>query len=67
MWKPWSVTGNGRAGKDQIQRMVKLLLGLKDESLSADAADALALAICLSQRRRIDLLSKRVSKAEKPR
>lgn len=40
-----SVTGNGRAAKEQIQFMVTRLLGLK-ESPAADAADALAIAMC---------------------
>ncbi|MFC8733837.1 crossover junction endodeoxyribonuclease RuvC [Luteimicrobium sp. NPDC057192] len=41
-----AVTGNGRAGKEQVQRMVARLLGLADLPKPADAADALALAIC---------------------
>ena len=40
-----AVCGNGLAEKDQIQRMVKTLLGLP-ELPQNDAADALALAIC---------------------
>jgi crossover junction endodeoxyribonuclease RuvC len=40
-----AVTGLGSAGKTQVARMVKALLGLK-EVPQADAADALALAIC---------------------
>ena len=40
-----SVAGNGRATKDQIQRMVKILLNLK-ELPPEDGADALAVAIC---------------------
>lgn len=40
-----SVVGNGRADKTQVQHMVKLLLGLQGR-LQADAADALAVAIC---------------------
>jgi crossover junction endodeoxyribonuclease RuvC len=42
-----TVTGNGHAEKDQIAVMVKMLLpGAKADS--ADAADALAVAICHS-------------------
>ncbi len=41
-----SVTGNGRAHKTQIQEMVKLILGLAEIPKPADAADALAMAIC---------------------
>ena len=40
-----AVCGNGLAEKEQIQRMVKTLLGL-DELPQNDAADALGLAIC---------------------
>ena len=41
-----AVSGYGRAGKDQVQRMVKLILGIKDKIQPDDAADALAIAIC---------------------
>ena len=40
-----SVVGRGGAGKEQVQHMVKVLLGLKGE-LQADSADALAVALC---------------------
>ena len=40
-----SVTGNGRATKEQIQHMVKTLLSLKTLPEN-DSADALAVAIC---------------------
>ncbi len=43
------LTGYGRADKNQIQQMVKLLLGLKEIPKPDDAADALAVAICHSQ------------------
>lgn len=41
-----AVTGNGRADKDQVATMVSRLLRLTDPPKPADAADALALAIC---------------------
>ncbi len=41
-----SVVGNGRASKEQVQRMVALQLKLAEVPKSSDAADALALAIC---------------------
>jgi crossover junction endodeoxyribonuclease RuvC len=41
-----AVTGEGRAGKHQVAAMVTRLLGLAESPRPADAADALALAIC---------------------
>jgi crossover junction endodeoxyribonuclease RuvC len=41
-----AVTGSGRADKDQVTLMVMRLLRLTDRPRPADAADALALAIC---------------------
>jgi crossover junction endodeoxyribonuclease RuvC len=41
-----AVTGNGRADKDQVTTMVMRLLRMPDRPRPADAADALALAIC---------------------
>lgn len=41
-----AVTGYGRAEKQQVQQMVKSLLGLSDLPRPDDAADALAIAIC---------------------
>jgi crossover junction endodeoxyribonuclease RuvC len=41
-----AVTGSGRAGKQQVTTMVTRLLRLPDRPSPADAADALALAIC---------------------
>ena len=40
-----SVTGNGRAAKEQVQFMVKRLLNLK-EAPALDASDALSIAMC---------------------
>ncbi len=40
-----AITGYGRADKEQIQKMVRVLLCLPDRAFS-DAADALAVAIC---------------------
>jgi crossover junction endodeoxyribonuclease RuvC len=45
-----AVVGKGAAEKDQVQRMVQMILGLRD-ALSADAADALAAAICHANER----------------
>jgi len=41
-----SVTGYGRATKDQVQQMVRVLLELESIPRPDDAADALAVAIC---------------------
>jgi crossover junction endodeoxyribonuclease RuvC len=50
-----TVTGTGAADKDQVQHMVKALLGLTGR-LGADAADALAIALCHAQHRGLALL-----------
>lgn len=41
-----AVTGEGRAGKEQVTAMVTRVLRLTEDPRPADAADALALAIC---------------------
>jgi crossover junction endodeoxyribonuclease RuvC len=41
-----AVCGSGRAGKDQVQRMVQTLLALPELPRPDHAADALAVAIC---------------------
>lgn len=45
-----TVTGTGAAAKGQVQHMIKALLTLEGR-LSADAADALAIAVCHAQHR----------------
>ena len=47
-----AVTGYGRAPKDQVQRMVQILLGMPALPRPDDAADALAVAICLAHGQR---------------
>lgn len=49
-----AVTGNGRADKQQVARMVRLHLGLEGEPLDEDTSDALAVALCCAQRYRMD-------------
>lgn len=44
-----AVTGYGRAAKEQIQEMVKMLLRLKAVPKPDDTADALAIALCHGQ------------------
>ena len=41
-----NISAYGRAGKDQVQRMVQVLLSIKEPIKPDDAADALAIAIC---------------------
>jgi crossover junction endodeoxyribonuclease RuvC len=47
-----AVTGYGRAPKDQVQRMVQIVLGMATLPRPDDAADALAVAICLAHGQR---------------
>lgn len=53
-----SVVGNGGATKEQVQYMVARLLNLKGK-LQADAADALAVALCHAHMRTLTLASMR--------
>ncbi|MEA2560832.1 MAG: crossover junction endodeoxyribonuclease RuvC [Acidobacteriota bacterium] len=58
-----AVTGNGRADKDQVAHMVRLLLAAKDPASAgwaSDATDALAVALCGAQRLRLDRLRDQV-------
>lgn len=41
-----AVTGYGRAEKEQVQRMVQVILGMREVPRPDHAADALAVAIC---------------------
>lgn len=41
-----SLTGNGRASKEQIRRMVQIRLNLKSMPETLDMSDALAVALC---------------------
>ena len=41
-----AVVGTGAATKEQVQHMVRILLNLRGQALAADAADALAIAVC---------------------
>jgi crossover junction endodeoxyribonuclease RuvC len=53
-----AVTGHGRADKEQVARMVGMILSLRGTDPSADATDALAVAICCAQRERLDALER---------
>ncbi|HOB86469.1 MAG TPA: crossover junction endodeoxyribonuclease RuvC [Bacillota bacterium] len=47
-----AVAGYGRAAKEQVQRMVQILLKLEELPAVDDEADALAVALCHLQHRR---------------
>ena len=51
-----ALTGYGRADKNQIQQMVKTLLGLKGVPKPDDAADALAVALTHAQTNKLGSL-----------
>ena len=51
-----AVCGSGRAGKDEVQRMVQRLLALAELPAPDHAADALAVAICPAQGARMRAL-----------
>jgi crossover junction endodeoxyribonuclease RuvC len=41
-----SITGNGNADKEQVWKMLRTLLSLREEPTHFDATDALAIAVC---------------------
>jgi crossover junction endodeoxyribonuclease RuvC len=63
------VAGYGHAGKEQMQLMVRALLGMSETPEPADAADALAVALCHVQaaqfRARLDAGAARVIAANR--
>jgi crossover junction endodeoxyribonuclease RuvC len=54
-----SLVGYGRAEKKQMQKMLKILLDLKDIPKPDDAADALAVALCHLHSQKMAKLGKR--------
>jgi len=48
-----AVTGNGKADKQSVAFMVKRILGIKGEIKPLDITDAMAVAICHSQRLKV--------------
>lgn len=48
-----AVTGNGASSKEEVQKMIQLLLSLPTPPEPHDAADALALAICHAHNLRV--------------
>jgi crossover junction endodeoxyribonuclease RuvC len=45
-----AVAGYGAADKEQVQRMVQIVLGMATRPTPDDAADALAIAVCIANR-----------------
>jgi crossover junction endodeoxyribonuclease RuvC len=66
-----SMTGFGRAGKEQVQDMVRFILGHRGQ-MSLDASDALAAAICHAQcestptAKALDAVMREASRAPNP-
>ena len=56
-----AVTGSGRADKTQVARMVAMQLPGVPADASADATDALAIALCYTHRSRLERLTARGS------
>ncbi len=51
-----ALVGNGRAEKQQVQWMTRVLLGLSEPISSLDASDAVAVAICHAARRPVSAI-----------
>jgi crossover junction endodeoxyribonuclease RuvC len=49
-----SITGSGHATKEQIQKTIRTLLGLRELPKPADVADAVAAALCYADSMRIN-------------
>jgi crossover junction endodeoxyribonuclease RuvC len=62
-----AVVGYGRADKQQVQHMIRLLLGLAEAPTPHDAADALAVAICHVHRAAHAALTPAPAGARRPR
>lgn len=64
------VAGYGQASKEQIQLMVRAVLGMTETPEPADAADALAVAVCHIQaekvRARLELSAMRSAETSRP-
>jgi crossover junction endodeoxyribonuclease RuvC len=43
------ITGNGHASKEQMQKTIRTILGLRELPKPADVADAIAVAICCAE------------------
>ena len=56
-----SISGNGRAAKDQVQYMVRHILDFRGP-LSADSADAIAVALCHSHSKKFAQIQKEAAR-----
>ena len=52
-----AVSGNGRASKEQVRKMVSRILGIDKEPVSFDASDAMAVAVCHAHSAKLKKLS----------
>jgi crossover junction endodeoxyribonuclease RuvC len=50
-----SVTGNGRASKEQMQKSIRTVLSLRELPTPSDVADAIAAALCCANTRGLPL------------
>jgi crossover junction endodeoxyribonuclease RuvC len=56
-----NVTNSGSSDKEQVQQMVRIQLGLEQPPKPLDASDALAVAICHLNQRKLNYLLTKVS------
>ncbi len=49
-----AVAGHGGADKEEMEKMVRIILGIQTPLQPVDAADALALALCFLARQRVE-------------
>ena len=49
-----AVAGHGGADKEEMEKMVRILLGIRTPLQPVDAADALALALCYLARQSVE-------------
>jgi crossover junction endodeoxyribonuclease RuvC len=47
-----AITGSGGASKPQVEKMIKVLLNIKEKKMGPDESDALAIAYCHALRKR---------------
>jgi crossover junction endodeoxyribonuclease RuvC len=60
-----AITGYGQADKQQVQQMVRVLLGLAEIPRPDDAADGLAVSICHHHSSRLSQLTAQASEEQR--